>query len=112
MTTAPSPLAGPQPAMTPWLAGALRPVRAGVYRRAAPAGPFACWDGRRWRRDATSAAAAAQETGPSPIQDGVRWRGLAVASSRPCATCGGSTVIDHGLVAGAEVDRIDECPDC
>jgi hypothetical protein len=28
--------------VTPWLDGGSRPVRAGVYARAAPAGPYAC----------------------------------------------------------------------
>ena len=44
--------------LTPWLAGDESPARAGVYRRRFPAGPFACWDGTRWRDDAATVAAA------------------------------------------------------
>jgi hypothetical protein len=99
------------PARTGWFDATSSPCRAGVYERRAPAGPYACWDGVRWRADAKSAAAAARQEGASPIRDAA-WRGLAAASPAPCATCGGRTVLDHGVDADNGADLIEECPDC
>ncbi|HEY4956837.1 MAG TPA: hypothetical protein VII31_03410 [Caldimonas sp.] len=97
--------------LTSWLDGAQRPARAGVYQRRPPAGPYACWDGARWRADAASAAAAALRQGQSEF-DSALWRGLAEPADAPCATCRGHTVIDHGVDDEAGADLIEECPDC
>ena len=96
---------------TRWFGAGERPVRAGVYERRAPAGPYACWDGSRWRADAASAAAAALQPGPSEFA-AAPWRGLAAPSDAPCATCRGRTVIDRGVDVEAGIDLIEECPDC
>jgi hypothetical protein len=99
------------PELTPWLDGITRPARAGVYARRAPAGPFACWDGARWRSDAATPAAAAAQQGKS-AHDAAPWRGLVKAADAPCATCRGHTVLDHGVDVGSGADLIQECPDC
>lgn len=39
-------------------------------------------------------------------------RGLAEASNAPCVTCGGRTVLDHGVDVESGTDLIEECPDC
>jgi hypothetical protein len=96
---------------TAWFDAATSPARAGVYERRAPAGPFACWDGVRWRRDVEGVAAAARQEGTSKLQQ-VAWRGLVEPASAPCATCRGRTVLDHGIDAGTGADLIEECPDC
>ena len=97
--------------LTPWLAGDESPARAGVYRRRFPAGPFACWDGARWHDDAATVAAAAREQRPSRRQRAF-WRGLVEPAPSPCPTCGGHTVLDHGVDPETGADLIDECPDC
>ncbi|MDQ6638937.1 MAG: hypothetical protein M3Z15_04640 [Pseudomonadota bacterium] len=99
------------PPRTAWFEAASTPIRPGVYERRAPGGPFACWDGTGWHRDAESAGAAAREQGASAIQRAA-WRGLVEASSAPCAPCRGHTVLDHGVDADTGADRIEECPDC
>lgn len=96
---------------TAWFAAPAVPARAGVYERHAPAGPFSCWDGARWRRDARTAAAAARQQNGSAYL-GAKWRGLVAASAAPCATCRGHTVIDRGVDAESNADLIEECPDC
>ncbi len=98
-------------ATTPWLDSRARPARAGVYARRSPAGPFACWDGSRWRSDADSPDQAANATGASRWQTAA-WRGLAAPSAAPCATCRGHTVIDRGVELESGRDLIEECPDC
>ena len=96
---------------TVWIDSAAAPARPGVYERHTPAGPFACWDGTRWRADAGSAAAAARREEASPIQHAA-WRGLVAAAPVPCATCRGQTVIDRGVDIESGADLIAECPDC
>ena len=96
---------------TAWHRGRTPPLRAGVYERRPPAGPFACWDGKRWRQDAASAAAASRQEGASAWQR-APWRGLVQASHALCATCRGHTVLDHGVDAESGADLIEECPDC
>ena len=98
-------------AATPWFDETTRPMRPGVYARRAPAGPFACWDGTRWRADAAEPAKAAKETSASRY--GVSsWRGLTAPSNAPCVTCRGHTVLDSGVDVDSGVDLIEECPDC
>lgn len=96
---------------TPWLDGGSMPVRAGVYERRPPAGPFACWDGSRWHADASGPAEAARQTRASRF-DRAEWRGLAEPSVVPCATCRGHGIIDRGVDVESGADLIDECPDC
>ena len=98
-------------ATTAWLSAGTSPALPGVYQRSGPAGPYACWDGSRWRRGATSAASAALQTAPASAA-GARWRGLRQAATAPCATCRGQTVIDHGFNDDSGADLIVECPDC
>lgn len=97
--------------LTGWLPAATPPVHAGVYLREAPAGPYACWDGLRWRADAATPQAAASQSGRSS-RPRARWRGLSVAPDAPCLTCKGHTVVDHGVDPHSETDLITECPDC
>ncbi|MEO6895366.1 MAG: hypothetical protein ABI218_01830 [Caldimonas sp.] len=97
--------------VTPWLGGDVSPVRAGVYERRAPAGPYACWDGSRWRADASRPDDASRETNPSRF-DRAAWRGLAEPSAAPCATCRGHGVVDRGIDVESGADLIEECPDC
>ena len=52
-------IAANEPERTAWFDADSAPARPGVYERRAPAGPYACWDGRHWRGDAGSVAAAA-----------------------------------------------------
>jgi hypothetical protein len=99
------------PQRTAWFDAETVPSRPGVYERRAPAGPYACWDGMRWRSDAATAAAAALDEDASAIQRAA-WRGLAATSAAPCATCRGHTVIDRGVDVETGVDLIEECPDC
>jgi hypothetical protein len=96
---------------TAWFDADTAPARRGVYERRAPAGPYACWDGSRWRGDAASAAAAASREGASPLQRAA-WRGLLAAAPALCATCRGQTVIDRGVDIESGADLIVECPDC
>lgn len=95
--------------LTDWLAARVSPVHPGVYLRESPAGPYACWDGRRWRADAATPHAAASQAGTS-ARPRARWRGLSAAPSAPCLTCKGHTVVDHGVEG--DTDLISECPDC
>jgi len=67
--------------LTPWFAGADKPVRTGVYQRNFPAGPYSCWDGARWLQDRATVAVAAVQTRPSRYQE-ASWRGL-VEPSEP-----------------------------
>jgi hypothetical protein len=97
--------------LTPWLAGAERPARAGVYRRRFPGGPYACWDGTAWRVDAATVAAAAGQERRSLCQDAA-WRGLVERAAVACPTCGGRTVLDRGIDVETGADLIEECPDC
>ncbi len=97
--------------VTEWFGPTTPPEREGVYQRLAPAGPFACWNGRRWNADAHAPAEAARQTTPSRYP-GAPWRGLVEPTDRPCATCGGHTVVDRGVDADSGTDLIDECPDC
>ena len=104
-------VAANEPERTAWFDADTAPARAGVYERRAPAGPYACWDGRRWRADAGSVAAAASRADASAIPRAA-WRGLVEAAAAPCATCRGSTVIDRGVDIESGADLIGECPDC
>jgi hypothetical protein len=97
--------------LTPWLAGAERPARGGVYRRRFPAGPYTCWDGAHWRVDSATVAAAAAQERSSRWQDAA-WRGRVEPAPAPCPTCGGRTVIDRGVDEETGIDLIAECPDC
>jgi len=97
---------------TAWMSSADRPAHEGVYERAFPGGPFACWNGQTWNADAASIDEAAAATEASRYQR-LSWRGLVDPPERPCATCKGHTVVDRGLFEGDEgEDRIVECPDC
>jgi len=100
-----------EPERTPWFDAATLPPRPGVYERRAPAGPYTCWDGTRWRADASTPASAASQQRASPTQRAA-WRGLVSASAAPCATCRGHTVIDRGVDVESGADLIEECPDC
>ena len=102
---------GRPPPLTRWQAPSERPQEAGVYMREGRAGPYACWDGVRWRAGAESPAAAACEPG-SAASTPARWRGLARPSGLSCPTCRGQTVLDHGVDAETGADVIHECPDC
>jgi hypothetical protein len=104
-------IAANEPERTRWFDGDTAPARPGVYERRAPAGPYACWDGRRWRDDAGSVMAAAARTEASAIQR-TPWRGLVDAAGTPCATCRGNTVVDRGVDIDSGADLIAECPDC
>jgi len=103
--------AADEPERTAWFDADTVPPRPGVYERRAPAGPYACWDGTRWRTDASTPAAAASRQRASATQHAA-WRGLAAAASAPCATCRGHTVIDRGVDVESGADLIEECPDC
>jgi len=103
--------AADKPQRTPWFDADTAPARPGVYERRAPAGPYACWDGRRWRDDAGSVAAAALREESSAVQRAA-WRGLIDAAPAPCPTCRGHTVIDRGVDRESGADLIAECPDC
>ena len=105
-----APLA-PAAVLTPWLPATARPVREGVYSRAAPAGPYACWSGSTWYGDAASAAAAAARVEPSAHQSAA-WRGLSSPPETPCFACKGHTVIDRGVDPETQRDLIEECPEC
>lgn len=94
-----------------WQAASVRPWEEGVYARAAPAGPYACWTGKAWRRDARTPADAARQTGTSDLP-ATAWRGLAEPSGRLCPTCKGHTVVDLGLHPETGEDLMAECPDC
>jgi len=96
---------------TVWFDADIVPARPGVYERRAPAGPYACWDGRRWRADASSVSAAASLEELSAHRR-APWRGLVEAAAAPCATCRGHTVVDRGVDMESGADLIDECPDC
>jgi len=104
-------LAAREPERTRWFDAGRPPARSGVYERRAPAGPYTCWDGARWRADADSPAAAALQPGASARQRAA-WRGLVAAPDSPCATCRGQTVIDRGVDVDSGADLIAECPDC
>ena len=104
-------IAANEPERTAWFDADMTPARPGVYERRAPAGPYACWDGRRWRDDAGSVAAAASSAGASAIQRAA-WRGLVEAAPVACATCRGHTVVDRGVDIDSGADLIAECPDC
>ncbi len=97
--------------LTPWLPGSCTPVRPGVYQRNDPAGPFSCWDGRRWRADAATPAEAVRQTAFSRHL-AASWRGLSAPSPEPCATCRGHGVIDQGDDEETGEALIDPCPDC
>ena len=101
----------PESATTGWIGAESDPVRPGVYGRRAPAGPFACWDGQRWRADAKTPAAAARSAGASRFTRSP-WRGMLAPSEAPCATCRGNSVLDRGVDVDTGVDLIEECPDC
>ena len=98
-------------ATTPWFDAAARPAHEGVYERRAPAGPFACWNGRGWNADAATPGQAARQTATSAHRDAA-WRGLVEPSDAPCATCRGHTVVDRGFDDERGVDLIAECADC
>jgi hypothetical protein len=97
--------------VTAWFGPPSHPAHEGVYERRAPAGPFACWNGRAWNADARSPAHAAAQRDVSPHQD-ASWRGLVEPSDVPCATCRGHTVVDRGVDDENGIDLIAECPDC
>jgi hypothetical protein len=97
--------------LTPWFPPEVQPCHEGVYQRSFPAGPYTCWDGRQWRRDAISPMAAAFESQPSPHQ-AVRWRGLSEAPAAPCGTCRGQGVVDQGNDANTGEPLIEPCRDC
>ena len=104
-------IAANEPQRTAWFDADVAPACPGVYERRAPAGPYACWDGRQWRDDAGSVAAAALREDASAVQRAA-WRGLVEAAPAPCATCRGNTVIDRGVDSESGADLIAECPDC
>ncbi len=97
--------------LSDWQSALLRPWEEGVYERAAPAGPYACWSGKAWRLDARSPAEAARQTGASP-HAAAAWRGLAEPSGQFCPTCRGHTVVDRGVHPETGDDLLGECPDC
>ncbi|MEO8836883.1 MAG: hypothetical protein ABI364_09100 [Caldimonas sp.] len=97
--------------LTGWLGTDQSPARAGVYARRSPAGPYACWDGARWRADAATVEAAARQ-GAASLHRRAAWRGLAQATPGECSTCRGHTVIDRGVDSETGADLIAECPDC
>ena len=98
--------------LTPWLDGVQRPARAGVYQRRPPAGPYACWDGARWRADAAKRGRGRPAPRTERVRLGAVARPAGWAADAPCATCRGHTVIDHGVDLEAGADLIEECPDC
>jgi hypothetical protein len=98
-------------AHTPWFDPGVRPVHVGVYRRRWPGGPYACWDGERWRADAATPEVAAAHEAASRVQD-APWQGLADAPAVLCLTCRGHSVIDRGVDEETGADLISECPDC
>ena len=104
-------IAANEPERTAWFDADTAPARAGVYERRAPAGPYACWDGRRWRDDAANVAAAALRESASAIQRAA-WRGLVEPAPARCTTCRGNTVIDRGVDIESGADLNVECPDC
>jgi hypothetical protein len=104
-------IAANEPERTAWFDDHRTPARPGVYERRAPAGPYACWDGRHWRGDAGSVAAAVSREEASAVQRAA-WRGLVEAAPAFCATCRGNTVIDRGVDIESGADLIAECPDC
>ena len=91
--------------------GAVVPAQPGVYLRLAPAGPYSCWDGQAWHRDASSPAEAAAATGPSAVA-AAPWQGLADPVDAVCATCGGAGLMDRGTLPETGEDLIEACPDC
>ena len=99
------------PTWTDWLDPDVKPVHPGVYRRQWPGGPYACWDGRRWRADAATPEAAAAKEGISPHVD-APWQGLSTPPAAPCLTCKGHSVVDRGVDEDTGADLITECPDC
>jgi hypothetical protein len=97
--------------VTEWFGASSPPEHEGVYERLFPGGPFSCWNGRAWNKDAHGPADAALQTTLSPHQN-VPWRGLLQPSPAPCATCRGHTVVDRGFDQETGADLIAECPDC
>lgn len=67
--------------LSDWHDGSLAPWERGVYMRLPPDGPYALWDGRRWRREADEPDAAAEATALSANQFAL-WRGLAVPAAQ------------------------------
>lgn len=104
-------IAAHEPERTAWFDAATVPPLAGVYERLAPAGPYACWDGKGWRADARTPAAAALRVESTAIEQ-APWRGLVTAPPAPCATCRGQSVLDRGVDIDGGADLIEECPDC
>ncbi len=98
-------------ALSAWQPAVLRPWEEGVYQRAAPAGPYACWTGRTWLRDARTPEQAARQTAPSDRPAG-QWRGLAAPSGSFCSTCRGHSIVDRGVDPATGDDLLAECPDC
>lgn len=69
-----------RPTLSPWLDGAVRPVRDGVYQRQQLNGVvvFAKWSGRRWRIGVVDDRnEAADITQASSVQRAWPWRGRA-----------------------------------
>jgi len=85
-------VAGSRREVTPWVAGADKPARAGVYQRSFPAGPYSRWDAVQWRQDEAEVATAASGTKPSAYQ-AASWRGL-VESPRPQGRSDSTSGID------------------
>ena len=111
MKTASVRIEGVRYALSQWQPATLRPWEEGVYERQTPAGPYACWTGRAWRRDARTPALAAAQLDAS-AHPAAPWRGLAEPSGRTCPTCRGHTVVDFGVDAETGEDLLGECPDC
>lgn len=70
----------PNPKLTPWYPGDVKPVRIGVYRREYPNQKlprYCLWDGARWHWCAATTQDAEGEGEYISANQNLRWRGLA-----------------------------------
>lgn len=95
-----------------WISGSDSPVREGVYERRMSDGPYSCWNGTTWGRDADTPSVATEVSGTPSRDQNASWRGLAEPSAAPCGTCRDHTVVDAGFDEDGGRDLLDECPDC